>query len=125
MVASTRLLGVVLIVVGVIAYVVTGAESVTALLPAFLGLPILVVGVLAGASSRQRPMIIVAVVLTILGAAGTAMNVAELPALLAGDDVERPSAVVTSTITALMCLVYAIAGIRWIVTAGRAADDAG
>lgn len=125
MVASTRLLGVVLILVGVIAYAVTGAESVTALLPAFLGLPILVVGVLAGAPNRQRPMIIVAVVFAVLGAAGTAMNVAELPALLAGDDVERPAAVVTSTITALLCLAYAIAGIRWLVVAGRTGDASG
>jgi uncharacterized membrane protein len=125
MVPSTRLLGIVLIVVGVIAYVVTGAESVTALLPAFLGLPILIVGMLAGAPSRQRAMIIVAVVLAVLGAAGTAMNVAELPALLAGDDVERPAAVVTSTITALLCLVYAIAGIRWLVSAGRTGDPSG
>jgi hypothetical protein len=124
MVSSTRLLGVVLILVGVIAYVVTGAESVTALLPAFLGLPILVLGLLAGAPSRQRPMIIVAVVLAVLGALGTAMNVVELPALLAGDDVERPAAVVTSTITALLCLVYAIAGIRWLVAAGKTGDGA-
>ncbi len=125
MVASTRLLGGVLIVVGVIAYAVTGAESITALLPAFLGLPILVLGLLAGAPSRQRPMIIVAVVLAVLGAAGTAMNVADLPALVAGDDVERPAAVVTSTITAVMCLVYAIAGIRWLVVAGKGGNAAG
>lgn len=119
MVTTTRLLGAVLIVTGAIAYIVTGAESVTALLPAFLGLPILVLGLLAGAPSRRRPMVIIAVVLAVLGAAGTAMNVAELPALLAGDDVERPAAVVTSTITAVLCLVYAIAGIRWLVAAGR------
>jgi uncharacterized membrane protein len=115
MVLLTRLLGVVLVVVGVGAYVLTGAEHVTALLPAFLGVPILVLGLVAGGESRQRPAIIAATVLAVLGVLGTAMNVAELPDLVAGEDVERPAAVITSAITAVLCLVYAVAGIRWLV----------
>lgn len=120
MVTLTRVLGVLLVVVGVVAYVLTGAESVTALLPAFLGLPILVLGLLAG-RLPERPVLIAALVLALLGALGTLINVAELPALLAGDDVERPAAVVTSTITAIACAVYVVSGVRWWRTSREAA----
>jgi hypothetical protein len=116
-VTLTRAFGGLLIVVGVVAYLATGMESATALLPAVLGIPILVLGLLAGRAGRERGLIVAAVVLAALGALGTAMNVADLPALLAGDDVERPAAVVTSAITAVLCLAYVIAGIRWLVTA--------
>jgi len=124
-VLMTRLLGAVLVVVGVVAYLVTGAEHVTALLPAFLGAPILILGLAAGVRKLERPMLVAAVVLALLGAFGTAMNVAELPALLAGEDVERPAAVITSTITAVLCVVYVVAGIGWLVTARGGPDRGG
>lgn len=127
MIALTRLLGAALVVVGVVAYVVTGAESITALVPAFLGAPILVLGFVAGGEARTRGALIAAIVLAVLGVLGTAMNLADLPALLAGDDVERPAAVVTSAITAVLCLVYVIAGVRWFLgqRGSRAPDGSG
>ena len=70
----------------------------------------------------QRTAIGLAVVLALLGVLGTAMNVAELPAVLAGDDVQRPGAVITSTITAVLCLVYVVAGLRWFL-AGRSRTE--
>jgi hypothetical protein len=124
MVQSTRLFGVVLVTVGVGAYLVTGGESVTALLPAFLGLPIFVLGLVAGGPDRRRGALITAWVLALLGAVGTAMNVVELPALLTGGDVERPTAVAVSTITALLCLVYLVVAGRWLF-AGRRGDGGG
>lgn len=119
MILLTRLIGAALVVIGVVAYLVTGMESATALLPAFLGLPLLVLGIVAGAVERSRGVLIAAVVLAALGVLGTSMNVAELPALLTGDDVERPVAVITSTITAVLCLVHVIAGVRWLAANRR------
>ncbi len=114
MVGLSRALGAVLIAIGAVAYIATGAASVTALVPAFLGLPILILGLVAGAPQRQRGALIATLVLAAFGAVGTVMNVVELPALLAGDDVERPAAVVTSALTLVLCLVYLVAGIRWL-----------
>lgn len=113
-VGLSRALGAVLIAIGAVAYIATGAASVTALVPAFLGLPILILGLVAGAPQRQRGALIATLVLAAFGAVGTVMNVVELPALLAGDDVERPAAVVTSALTLVLCLVYLVAGIRWL-----------
>lgn len=123
MVTVTRVVGALLVVVGVAAYLLTDRASVTALLPAFLGAPILVAGLVA-ASERLRPHAIhLALVLALLGVLGTAMNLAELPALLTGGDVERPTAVVTSAITAVVGVVYLVLGVRSF-RAARAAREA-
>ena len=116
----TRSLGLALILVGVVAYLATGRTSVTALIPAFLGVIIAVLGVLAARPALHRHAIHAALVVALLGALGTLMNVAELPALLAGDAVERPGAVVASTITFVLCVAYLVAGVRSFAAARRA-----
>ena len=119
MTTITRALGAALVVVGVVAYVTTGATSITALIPAFLGLVILVLGVVAGRESAHQHAIHGALVVALLGALGTLMNVAELPALLSGGDVERPGAVIASTITFLLCAGYIVLGVRSFRAARR------
>ena len=123
MVTITRVVGVVLVVVGVVAYLVTDRASVTALLPAFLGAPILLAGIVAGRERLRPHAIHLALVLALLGVLGTAMNLVELPALLTGGDVDRPTAVVTSAITALVGVIYLVLGIRSF-RAARAAREA-
>ena len=120
MVAVTRGVGVALVVVGALAYALTGAESVTALAPAAVGLVILVLGLAAGRESLRRHMIHAALVVALLGVLASAMPLAELPALLTGGDVERPGAVIASTAMALLCLVYLVLGVRSFIAARRA-----
>lgn len=122
MTAVTRALGAALIVVGVVAFVATGSEAVTALIPAFLGLVILALGIAAGRESVHRHAIHAALAVALLGALGTLMNVVELPALLSGGEVERPGAVVASTITFLLCGAYIALGVRSFSAARRARD---
>lgn len=124
MVTITRVIGAVLVVLGLGAYLGTGAESVTAVAPAVPGVLLLVLGLLAGQESRRRHMIHAALVVALLGVLASAMPLAELPALLAGDDVERPAAVVTSGLMALLCLIYLILGVRSFVAARRDAGAA-
>lgn len=124
MTQATFALGVLLMAVGLIAYVATGGESATALLPALLGLPILALALAARNEAWRRHAIHAALVLAMLGAIGTLPQVAELPALLAGDDVERPAAVMASTVTALACLVYVVAGVRSFIAARRQRAEA-
>lgn len=119
MVTMTRVAGAVLLVVGIIGYVATGGASLTALLPSVLGLPILGLGVRAGEEARRRTAIHAALVVALLGFLGTIMNVAELPALLTGGEVARPSAVVVSSLTSLVCAIYLGLGVRSFVAARR------
>lgn len=119
MVLLTRVTGVVLIVAGSVGYAATGGASLTALLPTVLGLPILGLGFWAGNEDKRRTAVHAALVVALLGFLGTLMNVAELPALLTGGDVARPSAVVVSSITALVCAIYLGVGVRSFVAARR------
>jgi hypothetical protein len=115
----TKAIGLALLVIGVGGYVLTGASSITALIPAFIGLPVIVLGLLAGREQWRRHAIHAALVLALLGLLGTLMNVAQLPALLTGGNVERPGAVVSSTLTALCCAIYLGLGVRSFRSARR------
>lgn len=109
----TRAVGVVLIAVGVIAYVATGAASVTALAPAFVGVPIVLFGAFAARENLHRHMIHGALVVAVLGLLGSLPMVVEL---LTGD---AGAAQVTSTVTAVVCAVYIALGVRSFIAARR------
>ncbi len=109
----TRAVGAVLIAVGLIAYVATGAESVTALAPALVGLAILLLGVFAGREHLRRHMIHGALVVARRGL------VASLPMAVGRLTGEAGAPQMTSMITALICAVYVGLGVRSFVAARR------
>jgi hypothetical protein len=111
MVRFTSVLGIALVVLGVGAYVLTSAVSVTALIPAFVGVPLLICGALARSAARRRPALIVALVVALLGALGSAMNAVKIGEAIAGT-AQRPSAVWVSTIMFVLLVAYVVAGTR-------------
>ncbi|MBN9606830.1 MAG: hypothetical protein J0G30_09490, partial [Actinomycetales bacterium] len=60
----------------------------------------------------------IALVVALLGVAGTLMNVLQLGSVFAGT-AERPAAVLVSTITFLLLIVYIALGVRSFVVARR------
>jgi hypothetical protein len=116
-IAVTRGVGAVLIVVGVLAYAVSGAESPTALLPAVLGVLVLALGVLAGKEQFHRHAIHAALAVSLLGFLGTVPRA--LP-LLTGGDVDLPVAAWASLATAVVTLAHVGLGVRSFVAARRA-----
>lgn len=114
----TFAIGGILTVVGIVAYVVTGAASVTALIPTFVGLLLLVCAVLARRPTLHRHSIHAALVIAVLGAAGSLMNVVKLGDVFAGT-AQRPSAVVVSTIMFVLLVLYVIMGVRSFIAARR------
>lgn len=113
-------LGIVLIVVGAVAYFATGMTSWTALIPAILGALILISGLIGLKSPKIG--IHIALVLALLGLIGTGMNVMQIGALLAGE-AERPMAVITSLITFVLLIVYIVLGVRSFINARRWKED--
>ncbi|GAA1185223.1 hypothetical protein [Nesterenkonia xinjiangensis] len=109
-------LGGILILLGIIAYAATSFASVTALIPAFLGLVLLVSGLIGFKNAKIG--IHIALVVALLGAIGTSMNVMQLGALFAGD-AERPAAVIVSTVTFVLLIVYIVVGVRSFIRARR------
>ena len=57
-----------MILLGVITYLGTGMGSMTALIPAFVGIPILLMGLLA--AKARKPALLIALVLAVLGFIG-------------------------------------------------------
>ncbi|MHC4093295.1 MAG: hypothetical protein ACYSVY_24000 [Planctomycetota bacterium] len=114
-------LGLVLIALGVGGYFGTGRASVTALIPAFFGLPLLLLGLAALKQPLRKHAIHVAVVIGLLGIAGTARGLMKLPALLTGGELARPGAVAVQAAMATVCFIYVLLCVRSFIKARRAA----
>ncbi len=112
----TIILGAVLIVLGVIGYIATEFASWTALIPSILGALLVVFGLIG--VKRPKIGIHVALVVALLGIVGTFMNVLKIGEVFAGT-AERPVAVVLSTITFVLLIVYVVLGVRSFIAARR------
>jgi hypothetical protein len=74
----TVVIGAVLVVLGVVVYVATAAASVTALIPSLVGVLLLLCALLARKPGWHRHGIHAALVVALLGALGTLMNVVRI-----------------------------------------------
>lgn len=126
--AITILVGLMLILVGLggfgYSYAKDGVAHFTALIPAVIGVLILLFGALAiFRENLRKHMMHGALLVALLGFLGTVMGVVKLFTLIAGGSVERPLAVVSQSLTAVLCLVFIILGIRSFIAARRARTE--
>lgn len=91
---------------GIGGFVATGGEHKTALIPAGVGTVALGLGLLARRSSSRKAMLATATAVAGLGLAGSARGLGKLPALLRGEPVERPAAVIAQSIMAGTSAAY-------------------
>jgi uncharacterized membrane protein len=108
-----------LIFLGLGAYFGTGTRSVTALIPAFLGIPVLICGLVALKTGRPKVPAHIALVFALLGIVGGAMGLPQLPALLSGGEVPRPTATLTQSILFFLSVIYLALGVRSFIRARR------
>ncbi len=113
-------LGLVLIALGIGSYLGTGRASVTALIPAFFGVPLLLLGLLALKESMRKHAMHIAAVMGLLGFGGTVGGLMKLPVLLTGGEVERPAAVAVQAAMAIACLVFVLLCVRSFIKVRRA-----
>lgn len=111
---TTRLVGLMLIVVGVGGYTLTGRTSVTALIPAFLGAVLVVLALVARVPAARKHAMHAAVAVALLGLLGI------LPRLGAalGEGLGRP-AVVAQLVTAALLAAYVALGVKSFIDARR------
>ncbi len=112
--------GLVLIALGLGSYFGTGREHVTALIPAFFGLPLLILGLVARNERRRKTAIHIAVGIGLLGFVGTVRGLMKLPVLLTGGELERPTAVAVQSAMAIVCLVFVLLCVWSFIKARRA-----
>src|SRR3712207_1095532 len=108
-----------LIVLGLAGYFGSGAASPTALIPAVFGALLLALGALARNPNRRKLAMHVAVVVGLLGFAGSVPGLLKLPGLLGGDAVERPAAVIAQSIMAVLMGIFVALCIKSFVDARR------
>ncbi|MEZ0341995.1 hypothetical protein ACAG25_18665 [Mycobacterium sp. pV006] len=120
MLSLTIWTGGLLVATGVIAYIVSGAASITALIPAFVGVLLLIAALIGRRSDRTRQHAMhAALAIALLAALGALRNVFGLGDVFAGT-AERPAAVITSTIMFVLLLVYLALGVRSFIQARAA-----
>jgi hypothetical protein len=113
---TTRLVGIILMVIGIGSYWLTGRTSITALIPAFFGVVFVGLAYAARNEAMRKHVMHVAVALGLLGALGTLGRA--VPAILAGD-ATRP-AVIAQVVTGLVLAYYVFLGVQSFRAARRA-----
>lgn len=111
--------GLILIVIGLVSYFGISNESVTALIPAFLGLPVLILGFLALNEKYLKHSMHAVAVLMLLGFAGTVSGLIKFFRMISGEAFDRPSAITIQAIMAVLCLIFLIFAIKSFIDARR------
>ena len=114
---TTRLYGLILIVLGVASYVMTGRTSLTAMIPAFFGVVLVICALIARSSeSARKHAMHAAVAVGLIGALAALGR--GVPAALGGD-AARP-AVMSQLIMGVLLLVYVALGVQSFIAARKA-----
>jgi hypothetical protein len=111
--------GIVLIVLGVGGYFGSDRVSLTALIPAAFGLLLVIFGALARDEKRRKMAMHIAVTVGLLGFLGTVSGLFQLPTLLSGGVVERPGAVISKSIMAVLMAIYVGMCVKSFIDARR------
>jgi uncharacterized membrane protein len=115
--------GIILIILGLVSYFGISSESITALIPAFLGIPVLVLGIIALNEKYLKHSMHAVAVLMLLGFGGTVSGVFKFFRMLGGESFERPSAITVQTIMALLCLVFLVLAVKSFIDARRGKNE--
>lgn len=111
----TRLVGFLLIVLGIGSYLGTGRSSITAMIPAFFGAIFLILALVARKPDARRHAMHAAVALALIGALAVIPRI--VPAIGAGN-LSRP-AVLSQISMAIVLLIYVALGVRSFIEARR------
>lgn len=112
--------GVVLALLGAAGYALTGGVSITALIPTFFGLPLIVMGALALNERFRKHAMHAAAALGLVGFVGSAGGLPKLVTLLTGGEVARPAAVMAQSIMAALTAVFVGLCVKSFIDARRA-----
>ena len=118
MASITVALGAVLLALGLGGYFLTGGASVTALIPAAFGVVLALAGWVAREERRRKHAMHVAVAIALLGFLGSVRGLVQIGDAFAGT-AERPAAVISQSIMAILTGVYLVIAIRSFMAARR------
>lgn len=100
---------------GVGGFVATGAQHKTALIPAGFGTAALGLGLLEPRVSAKRGVLGGGALVGLLGFLGAARGLSRLPALLRGEKIDRPAAVIAQSVMAGLSAAYVALTLRHLL----------
>lgn len=114
-------LGILLIILGIFSYYISGAASITALIPAFFGVVFSALGFLAAKKDAFRKHAMhAALLLAILGLGGSFGGLTSTIAYIGGgESPERFMAAVSQAIMATLCILFLILGVKSFIDARK------
>ena len=112
----TRIVGFLLILLGVVGYVVTGATSITALIPAFVGALFLILAMVARSPEARKHVMHAAVAIALLALIG---GIPRIIAAVNAGDATRPAVLAQMAMAAILA-VYVLLGVKSFIDARRA-----
>lgn len=108
-------LGIVLIIVGVGAYLLSDFASITALIPAFFGVLVAILGVVGHQNpERQRLAAYGIGLLAMVGALGSTRGIPDVISLLTSEPVESTIATVSQGLMIGICLILFVAMVQFV-----------
>lgn len=112
-------IGAALSVLAIVGYIATGMVSWTALIPAFFGVPIGLLGAAAMKPRWRKHAMHAAAVIALLGLLGSARGVPTAFRAMGGAEVDRPGAAISQAVMAALCLVFVIMAVKSFIDARR------
>jgi hypothetical protein len=109
--------GVVFLVLGIVGHVATGSQHPTALIPAGLGLVLVILGLLAKKPKLRMHAMHGAALVALLGFAGSVSGIGQVARMLSGEAIARPPAAIARSIMAVLCLAFLALTVRSFVAA--------
>lgn len=111
--------GIVLVLIGLVSYFGISSESITALIPTFLGIPLLIAGYIGLNEKYLKHSMHVAAILMLIGFGGTVSGLIKFFKMIGGTETTRPAAVTVQAIMAILCLIFLILAIKSFIDARK------
>lgn len=105
--------GLLLLLTGILAYVISGFASPTALLPALFGVMIVILGVMAQKPDHRNRSILGIGLLALLVVLGSIMRLSDVFALLTGEEVDSVATTVSQAISIVIGLAIVLITARF------------
>lgn len=113
------ILGIILTLLGVAGYAISGGASWTALIPALFGILFVGAGVLGRNEKLRKHAMHGAAALSLVGILGSSGGLVKFFAMLGGAGVERPPAVIAQSVMAVLCIAFLVVSIKSFMDARK------
>ena len=107
-----KLIGILLVALGIGGFLATGATSITALIPGLFGILLFTLGYAARTETLRKHLMHTASIVALIGFVATLARL-----LMTGGEIVRPFAAASQSVMAILCLVFLLFAVRSFVRA--------